>query len=184
MEKVRTDHNSKESGIALVTAVIITMVMLMLIGGMSYILLKGFQTNIINRQFSTVYEAANGGVEFTTGVVNSYLSNPGTPANVSIDGDFANIITCSTGPSATVATITAKTADGTYKVTTTIQCLGTKPIPGYGGALKFPPPPAMAGGGTGGGATKYIFYSIVSRATETTGSANIGKTEAIYRVIQ
>ena len=71
MEKIRTDHNSKDSGIALVTALIITVVMLMLIGGMSYILLKGFQTNIINRQFSTVYEAANGGVEFTTGVINS-----------------------------------------------------------------------------------------------------------------
>ncbi|KAF0145767.1 MAG: hypothetical protein FD156_742 [Nitrospirae bacterium] len=184
MEKVRTDNNSKESGIALVTALIITMVMLMLIGGMSYILLKGFQTNLINRQFSTVYEAANGGVEFTTGVVNSYLKNPGTPANVKIDGDFATVLGCATGPSADVATISAKTADGTYSITTTIRCLGNKPIPGYGGALKFPPPPSTSGGGTGGGATKYIFYSIVSRATETTGSANIGKTEAIYRVIQ
>ena len=81
MEKIRTDHNSKESGIALVTALIMTVVMLMLIGGMSYILLKGFQTNIINRQFSTVYEAANGGVEFATGVVNSYLKTPGTPSS-------------------------------------------------------------------------------------------------------
>ena len=87
-------------------------------------------------------------------------------------------------PSESLATISAKTADGTYSITTAIRCLGNKPIPGYGGALRFPPPPAMSGGGTGGGATKYIFYSIVSRATETTGSATIGKTEAIYRVIQ
>ena len=82
------------------------------------------------------------------------------------------------------ATITAMTADGNYTITTTIQCLGSKAIPGYGGALKFPPPPALAGGGTGGSATKYIYYSVISQATETTGSTNIGKTEAIYRVIQ
>ncbi|MEK6651499.1 MAG: hypothetical protein AABY50_01045, partial [Nitrospirota bacterium] len=73
MEKIRTDNNSKESGIALVTALIITVVVLMLISSLTYLFTKGFQTNIINRQFSTVYEAANGGVEYSTGVLNSYL---------------------------------------------------------------------------------------------------------------
>ncbi|MBI5203605.1 MAG: hypothetical protein HZA11_01675 [Nitrospirae bacterium] len=184
MEKVRTDNNSKESGIALVTALIITVVMLMLIGGMSYLLLKGFQTNIINRKFSSVYEAANGGVEYATGVINSYLTTTNQPADVVVSsGTFADTVGC-TGTPPPILRITAKTADGTYTITSNIQCLGSKPIPGYGGALRFPPPPAMAGGGTGGGATKYIFYSIVSRAEETTGPTNIGKTEAIYRVIQ
>lgn len=184
MEKIRTDNNSKESGIALVTALIITVVMLMLIGGMSYLLLKGFQTNIINRKFSSVYEAANGGVEYATGVINSYLTTTIQPSDVVVSsGTFASTVGC-TGTPPPILVITAKTADGTYTITSNIQCLGNKPIPGYGGALRFPPPPAMAGGGTGGGATKYIFYSIVSRATETTGSTNIGKTEAIYRVIQ
>jgi len=184
VEKIRTDHNSKESGIALVTALIITVVMLMLIGGMSYLLLKGFQTNIINRKFSSVYEAANGGVEYGTGVINTYLTTTALPGNVGLTGgtNMTNALACTN--TTDTGTITAITADGTYTITTTFQCLGNKPIPGYGGALRFPPPPAMAGGGTGGGATKYIFYSIFSRATETTGSANIGKTEAIYRVIQ
>ncbi len=185
MEKIRTDHNSKESGIALVTALIITLVMLMLIGGMSYILLKGFQTNIINRQFSSVYEAANGGIEYMTGVANEYLLTNALPNNVGTTGgtNIGNALKCVNTTDTGI--ITAKTADGTYTITSTIQCLGDKPIPGYGGALRFPPPPRMAGGGAGAGsATKYIFYSIVSRATETTGSANIGKTEAIYRVIQ
>jgi len=178
MEKIRTDHNSKESGIALVTALIMTVVMLMLIGGMSYILLKGFQTNIINRKFSTVYEAANGGVEFATGVVNSYLTKPGTPSDVAIAGNFANVLGC--GNTTDTAVITAKTADGTYTITSNIQCLGTKPIPGSQ-AFVFPPKPSKASGGSGG---YYYFYSITSRATETTGSTAIGKTEAIYRAIQ
>jgi hypothetical protein len=186
MEKIRADNNSKESGIALVTALVITVVVLMLISSLTYLFTKGFQTNIINRQFSTVYEAANGGVEYTTGVVNSYLGGTSLTdiGTITVTGSktMTDITTCTTTTES--ATIQARTADGTYKVTATIKCLGTKAIPGYGGALKFPPPPALAGGGTGGSATKYIYYSIISQATETTGSTNIGKTEAIYRVIQ
>ena len=82
MAEIRTDNNPKESGIALVTALVITVVVLMLISSLTYLFTKGFQTNIINRQFSTVYEAANGGVEYTTGVVNSSLLNGTSPANI------------------------------------------------------------------------------------------------------
>lgn len=186
MEKIRTDHNSKESGIALVTVLVITVVVLMLISSLTYLFTKGFQTNIINRKFSTVYEAANGGVEYTTGVVNSSLLNGALPGNLGSvnvsDATLLAIIQCSDTSS---AIITAKTADGVYTITSTIKCLGSKAIPGYGGALKFPPPPALAGGGTGGSATKYIFYSIITEAKEASGTEkNIGKTEAIYRVIQ
>lgn len=182
MEKNRADNKSKESGIALVMALVITVVVMMLIASLTYLFTKGFQTNIINRKFSTVYEAANGGVEYTTGVMNSYLGGT-TPADIgNISGaalsDVANCTTTNT------ATIIARTADGNYEITTTIQCLGNKAIPGYGGALRFPPPPAIIGGGTGSMATKYIFYSIVSEATETPSSANVGHTEAIYRVVQ
>ena len=74
MANNRTDNTSKESGIALVTALVITVVVLMLISSLTYLFTKGFQTNIINRQFSTVYEAASGGVEYATGVVNVYLT--------------------------------------------------------------------------------------------------------------
>ena len=46
-------------------------------------------------------------------------------------------------------TITARTADGTYTITTTIRCLGSKTIPGYAG-LTFPPKPSKTSGGSGG----------------------------------
>lgn len=182
MEKNRTVNNTKESGIALVIALIITVVVLMMISGLTYLFTRGFQTNIINRQFSSVYEAANGGVEYSTGVIFSYLSGT-TPVNVGgihpNETTLSGIITnCTTNS----ATITTKTADGNYTIITTIRCLGTKPIPGYGGALKFPPPSGMAGGGIGG-PSKYIFYSLIADATEAS-NAVIGKTEAIYRVIQ
>ena len=182
MEKSRADNNSKESGIALVTALVITVVVLMLISSLTYLFTKGFQTNIINRKFSTVYEAANGGVEYTTGLVNAYLSGT-TPSDTAADANFSTVANCT--DTTTQSVVSAKTADGNYSITTTINCLGNKAIPGYGGALKFPPPPALAGGGAGGSATKYIFYSIITEAKEASGTEkNIGKTEAIYRVIQ
>ena len=42
MEKIRTNNNSKESGIALVTALVITVVVLMLISSLNLSLYKGF----------------------------------------------------------------------------------------------------------------------------------------------
>jgi len=184
MEKIRTDNNFKESGIALVMALVITLVVLMLISSLTYFFTKGFQTNIINRKFSTVYEAANGGVEYTTGVVNASLQNQALPGdfgsyNVS-DTVMLDIVKCT--DRSTTATITANTADGNYRITSQIKCLAIKGIPGKGGALRFPPPPS--GGGIAESGQNYYFYSIITEAKETSGTEkNIGRTEAIYRAI-
>lgn len=182
MEKIRADNNSKESGIALVTALVITVVILMMIGSLTYLYIKGLGTNIINRQFSTVYEAANGGVEYASGVINSLSAGTISASDVgSYSGDLPGIISsCSTG----AAIITAKTADGEYTIKITIQCVGSKSIPGYGGGLRFPPPPSATGGGIGGTATQYVFFSIKADATESSSPSNKGRTEAIYRVIR
>ncbi len=182
MEKNRADNNSKESGIALVTALVITVVILMLIGSLTYLYIKGLGTNIINRQFSSVYEAANGGVEYASGIVSALSAGTMTVSDVgAYSGDLSGIVnSCSTG----TATITAKTADGKYTITTLIQCVGSKPIPGYGGGLRFPPPPSATGGGIGGTATQYFFFSIRADATESSSSSNKGRTEAIYRALR
>ncbi len=186
MGKERNTDNAQESGVALVMALILTTVMLFLIASITYLLLAGFQTNVINREFSTVYEAANGGVEYHTGIINSYLvgATPGDAGSISTDPvttTLSDIITtCATG----TATSTAKTADGKYVITTTLKCLGNQPIPGYGGALRYPPPEGAKGGGTGTTATKYIFYSIIAQAKESSNPQNIGQTEAIYRAMQ
>lgn len=189
MEKNRADNNSKESGIALVTALVITVVILMLIGSITYLYFKGLGTNIINRQFSTVYEAANGGVEYASGIVSALSDGTMTVSdvgNVVVTGDgtvtLSDIANCSN--TTETATITAKTADAKYTITTTIQCVGSKPLPGYGGALRFPPPPSAAGGGIGSTATLYVFFSIRADATESSNSSNKGRTEAIYRVVR
>ena len=187
MAKDRTDNNSKESGIALVMALVITIVVMMIITSLTILFTKGFQTNVINRKFSTVYEAANGGVEYAMGVVNKTISSGTIPTDVqdllsgAEETTLTAVVSCTSTTS--VSTITVRTADGTYSMTSSIKCLGDRPLPGYGGTLKFPPPVSLGGGGVGQ-ATKYIFYSVTAEAQETSSPENIARTESIYRLLQ
>lgn len=188
MEKERTDHNAAQSGVALVMALLITVVMLLMIVSLSILYQTGYQSNTINKDFSNVYDAAHAGVEHSSGVVNSFLkgrtaANIGDIGNVLPDkATLANIVTSCTDTAP--ATIKAKSADGKFVIESAIDCLGTKPVPGYGGALRFPPPAGKVASGTGGLTTKYLYFSESAKAQETSNPENIGKTEAIYRALQ
>ncbi len=185
MEKIRTDNNSKESGIALVTTLVITVVILMLIGGLTYLYLKGLGAVVINRQFNTVYDAANGGVEYTTEIIIDYLKNPGSPPSQigqfnPDEATFRNIINCT--DTTLTAQLIMKSADGRFLITAEIRCLGYQSLPGEGGVLRFPPPPGK--GGLKGKANIYSYYSIRVTATEEGRPENIARTEAVYRYLQ
>ncbi len=187
MEKERTDYIAAQSGVALVMALLITVVMLLMIVSLSILYQTGYQSNAINKDFSNVYDAAHAGVEHSSGVVNSFLKGRtaetiGDIGSVVPDkATLANIVTSCTD---TVATIKAKSADGKFVVEAAVDCLGTKPVPGYGGALRFPPPPGRVASGMGGLTTKYLYFSESAKAKETSNPENIGKTEAIYRALQ
>ncbi len=183
MENIRTDsHLKKPVGIALITTLVITVVIMMLITGLTYLFYRGLGAVTLNREFSTVYDAAGGGVEYATGIIISYLSDPtNPPQNIGqVSGDLGNIITtCAQGES----TMDLKTADGRYIINLRISCLGTQRLPGEGGALRFPPPRAK--GGTGPAkATSYSFYSIIATARESENPQNIARVEAVYRTLQ
>lgn len=177
MEKGRPINRIKESGIALVTALILTAVILMLIAGVSYLIFRGLSAVIINKQFATVYEAANGGVEHAAGIIVSYWNGESYSELGSYSGNIDSVLQCSS--TTDTLTYTIKTADNKYKIEMKIQCLGRQPIPGAGGALGFPPPKGLMGGGT---ATWFLFYSITASSEETSNPENKGKTEAIYRL--
>lgn len=185
MAKDRTDDHTQESGVALVAALLITLVVMMLIVSLTFFFVKGFRANILNRNFSTVYEAANGGVEYTAGLIQTYLG--GTTLTdlgaITMTGgaNFADIMNCTN--IADSATVRVGTADNKYTITIDVQCLGTQGVPGFGGWQKFPPPAVMTGGGVGTG-RHYNFYRMIANANETSGSESYGRTEAVYRVVQ
>ncbi len=167
-------------------ALVLTAAMLLTIASVSYFLVSGFHSNTINRNFSSVFEAANGGVEYVSGIVYAQLKGT-TPENV-------GAVTLSTGVSSMndiiasctpgTATISAKTPDGKFTIVSELECLGSKPIPGMGGALRFPPPAGVTGGGASTLATKYLHYSVKANAKEAVNPQHIGQTEAIYQALQ
>lgn len=179
MEKNRADHSIKESGIALITALVITLVVLMLVGSLTYLLTRGLRAAIINKEYATVFDAANGGVEHAAGILSSYW-NGETTSGLGITSDTPttdSVLTCSS--TSNILTVSARTADGKYRIDVSVKCLGKQAIPGAGGALAFPPPKGLSGGGI---AAWYLFYSITTTSEETTNPVNKGRTEAIYRV--
>ncbi len=191
MEKAGRDNSIKESGIALVTILVMVVVIMTLIGGLTYLFLKTTGANIINRQFSTVYEASKGGVEYMAGIINAYINDGQLPGNIGgvKSGNLEKlkmIINCSLQIEGEGGeeTITMKTADGKYTITTEIRCLGTSPIPGQGGVLRFPPPPPLSGGGIGTTKNAYIFYSIISTAQMNDDPKSIARTEAVYKTVK
>ena len=172
MEGYKKDHNTKESGIALVTALIITLLTLMLIAGINFIIIRGFNSATINREFATAQDAAEGGAEYSTDVIKAIATAGTVPANMGADAATAlNVIYyCNAG----ATNINVKTADGAYTINAQVTCNKSNPL-GEGGGLVFPPPPGRGNAPP----SIYCFYSIISQAT---GPENtIGKVEAVYR---
>lgn len=186
MEKKGADHTASQSGVALVMALVLTAAMLLLIAAVSYFLMSGYRANTVNKGFANAYEAANGGVEYTSGIVTEYL-NGNVPANIGsvslgtgVSALSDIVLSCLPG----TATITAKTADAKFNMVATVECAGSKPIPGMGGVLRFPPPAGVTSGGATQLATKYMQYRIAVKVNETTNPQFIGVTEAVYQAAQ
>ena len=177
MEKNRADGSPKESGIALVTAMVILAAILLLVAGLSYLFLRSFGAATVNKQFATVFDAANGGAEHAAGIINSYWNGGSTTGLGITSGDPITILGCTDTTS--LLTVNVKTSDGKYIINTTVQCIGRQTMPGVGGALAFPPPKGLAGGGT---AAWYLYYSIISTSQETGTPVHKGRTEAVYRM--
>lgn len=179
MAKNRAYNSFKESGIALVTALIVVAASLLLVAGISYVLRGGWKIASLNKQYSTAQEAAAGGAEHAAEVIR-LINNEGSTTSMGINdinpNDAQNVIFfCNTALS---SLIRARTADGKFTINMTVRCVESKPIPGSAGAMIFPPPPSF---GSGGMPSYYVFYSIVSEAKDNANSS-IGRIEAVYRL--
>lgn len=177
MDNIRTYGKPEESGIALVAALVLTLSILMLIAGVSHLFTRGLKASIINKEFTTVYDAANGGVEHAVGIITSHWTGRSLTGLGKFPEDITSVLYCSSTTDTGV--ITTYSADKKYRIEMTIKCLGKHAIPGAGGALAFPPPKGLSGGGT---AAWYIFYSITATAEEQDSPAHKGRTEAVFRM--
>ena len=177
MEENRGNDTASESGIALVMVMIVALAILLFVTGVSFLMLKGLRASVIHKEFASVYEAANGGVEHAAGLIATHWQGGSVTGMGKYDGNQETVLNCSSSTDSFI--IATHSADGKYKVEITVSCLGKQAIPGAGGALAFPPPKGLSGGGS---PVWYIFYSIVATAEDSSNPKNRGRTEAVYKI--
>lgn len=178
METNRTDNRAQESGIALVSALLVTGACMLFIAGVYFLMGSGWKVALINKTFSSVQEAATGGAEHAAEIVR-LLNNEAAVSMISnlgiVDTNVAKsaIYDCDKTQTARVE---AKTANGRYTMRVTVKCSGNAAIPGTT-TYKFPPPPTKLGGLP----SFYFFYAIVSEAKDVQNN-NVAKVESVYRL--
>lgn len=178
METNRTDYRTQESGIALVSALLVTGACMLFIAGIYYLIGSGWKVALINKTFSSAQEAATGASEHAAEVIrlinneaaSSLTSNLGIQ---DINVAKSAIYDCE---KTQIARIEAKTADGKYTMRVSITCGGNAAIPGTT-TYKFPPPPTKLGGLP----SFYFFYSINSEAKDVQNN-NVARVESVYRL--
>jgi len=177
MEENRRNDTAPESGIALVMVMIVALAILLFVTGVSFLMMKGLRASVIHKEFASVYDAANGGVEHAAGIIATHWQGGSLIGMGKYEGNQETVLNCSSSTDSFI--IATHSADGKYRVEITVSCLGKQAIPGAGGALAFPPPTGVSGGGS---PVWYIFYSIIATAEESESPKNRGRTEAVYRI--
>lgn len=69
-----------ESGIALIVTILLSFLALVLIAGMLYVILNGTKLSGYGKQYATALDAAKGGVNIVTNMMNYDLTSPDLPA--------------------------------------------------------------------------------------------------------
>lgn len=180
METNRTDYCTQESGIALLSALLVTAICMLFIVGVYFLMGRGWNIALINKTYASAQEAAGGGAERASEVVRLVANPSTTPAMISNLGiqsisDMKDVVQlCDTTKT---ARIEGKTADGRYTIRVTLNCTGRAFIPGQG------TPKFGYGAGAGSGVSMYFFYAINSEAKDVQ-NWNIARVESVYRYAQ
>lgn len=182
MKKRTTDHAAicdqrwtigNEKGIALVMALIITLVVFMLIISTMYVTTISTKISGAGKRYASASEAADGAVEVMKDAINlvSY-GDPISSLPMTDTSGLANALSNINSPTKVTLNLSGTSLFQTYKAEIVVERLYSKDIPG--GRLEF----ARSAGGSGGTA---VFYKI---STVVTGPNNSrAETTALYRFV-
>lgn len=167
---------TNERGIALITALLISLAISALVTGMAYVVIQSTGMSGAGKRYATAEEAATGAVNVVKDTIN--LTMWGEPvANV-----FPNSGNCQESGRTLASAITNQgqvctttinlpsTISGSYTATITVQKLYQESMPG--GRIEF-------ARGTGGAASTAIYFRIT--ATVTGRNNTRAETSALYR---
>lgn len=183
MGGLRKNSLSSQHGIALITALIIALSGVALVGGIYYLLRGGLKIVVLNREFKSAQEAASGSIEYGVALVKYSIQYEGNlpddiknELGIGSSIDLSHLHQCD--PSQAVILSLKAPGDqynrGTYQIRLTISCQNYHLIPGGSESLKFPPPPT----GTGGNKSYYVFYRIHALVK---GGDTVADVESLYR---
>jgi hypothetical protein len=171
---------TSQKGIALVMALIITLVVFLLVMSTLYVIMQGTGISGLKLAYTTACEAADGGVEIAKDAIEQTLKSPSMPVANVFDALFSacmqqavlvNGQICTTLPPAGGHLILPGTM-GPYTADVTVRRLFAKVIPGA--AVK------MTAGPRRGTGTIAIFFRIDVIATERVKNTTC-ENAAIYR---
>lgn len=164
-----------ERGIALVMALIITLVVFMLIMSTMYVVNTATKLSGAGKRFATAAEAADGAVEVMKDSINLILYGESTttlPLDSATTACLQTAVTTNSSCSGVKLNLTGTGLLQTYTATMTVQRLYSMTIPG--GRMEF----ARSAGGSGGTA---VFFRI---STSVVGPNNTtAETTALYRFV-
>jgi len=162
-----------ESGIALVMALIITLVVFLMVGSTMYMITQSTSISGAGKRYNTASEAADGSVEIMKDAINLLLyGEPVGNLPLANTSNLVNAITELNQPTTVSLNLSGTALFSKYAAEITVERLAVRALPG--GRLEF----ARSAGGAGGTA---IFYRI---STVVTGPGNTkAETTALYRFV-
>lgn len=174
-QNILTTKLRTHRGIALVMALIITLVVFLMIGSTMYVIQNSTKISGAGKRYTSASEAADGAVEVMKNSINLIMY--GEPINSLPLTNASGLLTAITLEGAANATTVNLNLAGTgmtnYTASITLERLKTKTIPG--GRLEF----ARSAGGSGGTA----IYFRISTVVEELGSHTKAENTVIYRFV-
>jgi hypothetical protein len=158
-------------GIALVLALIITLVVFLLVGSTLYVINQSTKISGAGKKYATASEAADGAVEVMKDAINlvMYGEPVGTLPMTDTDG-LVNALALNNMPATVTLTLPGGAGFTSYTAKITVERLYTKALPG--GRIEF----ARSAGGAGSTAIYFRITSVVTGPNNTKA-----ETSALYR---
>ncbi len=175
---IMTSTSRRESGVALVMALIVTLVAFLLVVSALYVITNSTTMSGAGKTYATAAEAADGGIEVMKEAINLVMY--GSPINTLpfSSTDASNLVTAAITQTVppTVAAVTlnlpSEKAFQSYTVKITVERLISKAVPG--GRIEF-------GRSAGGGGSTAVYYRINASATGPNNTK--AESSVLYRFV-
>ncbi len=169
-----TSTSRRERGVALVMALIVTLVAFLLVVSALYVITNSTTMSGAGKTYATAAEAADGGIEVMKEAINLVMY--GSPINTLPFGsaypvDLVTALVSQNAPTSVDINLPGNTFKS-YKVKITVERLISKAVPG--GRIEF-------GRSAGGGGSTAVYYRINASATGPNNTK--AESSVLYRFV-